>query len=102
MKNVKSQRELWVKDTFQTNPLSLLPGGVAVTVVFTNNFSYNLHKVKNPVKYISVISRINKQIVDVYFRNILVWNRNEGWEKKYLQIMMKKHLSVGNKKVRLK
>ncbi|MGC6415054.1 MAG: hypothetical protein ACON5K_10160 [Bacteroidia bacterium] len=78
MKNVKSQRELWVKDTFQTNPLSLLPGGVKVTVVFTNNFTYHLDKVKNPDKYISVVSRINKQIVDVYIRNIHVCYRNEG------------------------
>ena len=84
MKNVKSQRELWVKDTYRTNPLSLRPGGVTVTVVYTNNYSYNYDKVKNPVKYISVISRKNKQIVDVYIRNIHVWNRNEGWEKKYL------------------
>lgn len=83
MKMIKSVREQWVKDAYRTNPLSLVPGGVTVTVVYSTGCSYNYDKVKNSVKYISAISRRNKLIVDVYVRGIHVWNRNKGWDKKY-------------------
>ena len=69
-----------VADEFRTNPLSLIPGGSLVTVVFSDGRMLDYDKVKSPKKYVSKIPQ-KDDITAVYVNGNQVWTDKE--ETKY-------------------
>ena len=69
-----------VADEFRTNPLSLIPGGSLVTVVFSDGRMLDYDKVKSPKKYVASIPT-RDDIVAVYVNGNQVWTDKE--ETKY-------------------
>ena len=69
-----------VGDEYRTNPLSLIPGGSLVTVVFSNGKMLDYDKVKSPKKYVASIPT-RDDIVAVYVNGNQVWTDKE--ETKY-------------------
>ncbi len=54
-----------VTDQHRLNELSLIPGGVTLTVVQSNGNKYSYDKIKNPEKYIAAI-RHKSDILEVW------------------------------------
>ena len=69
-----------VGDEYRTNPLSLIPGGSLVTVVFSDGRMLDYDKVKSPKKYVSKIPQ-KEDITAVYVNGNQVWTDKE--ETKY-------------------
>ena len=69
-----------VGDEYRTNPLSLIPGGSLVTVVFSDGRMLDYDKVKSPKKYVASIPT-RDDIVAVYVNGNQVWTDKE--ETKY-------------------
>ena len=69
-----------VADEFRTNPLSLIPGGSLVTVVFSDGRMLDYDKVKSPKKYVASIPQ-REDITAVYVNGNQVWTDKE--ETKY-------------------
>lgn len=49
------KKTIQVEDQYRTNELSTIPGGVTVTVYYSNNFSKSYDKVKYPERFINKI-----------------------------------------------
>lgn len=49
------KKTIQVEDQYRTNELSTIPGGVTVTVHYSNNCSKSYDKVKYPEKFINKI-----------------------------------------------
>lgn len=56
-----------VADRFRTNPLSTVPGGTTVTVVYSNGSKCVYKNVKNPWAYSSKIKKQDPTIANVLF-----------------------------------
>jgi hypothetical protein len=46
-------KNIYVKDEYRTNPLSLIPGGHEVTITYEDGFSQTYDKVKSPKAFVS-------------------------------------------------
>lgn len=55
------KKHIYVKDKYRKNPLSLIPGGHEVTIIYANGFSQTYDKVKSPKAFISKISNDPKR-----------------------------------------
>lgn len=49
-------RSIKVKDEYRKNPLSFIPGGSTVTIVFEDGLNIVYNKIKSPRKFIKKIS----------------------------------------------
>ena len=73
-----------VNDHYRTNPLSLEPGGVEVTVMMRDGFRLVYDKVKNPSKYISKLHN-RESIISIEIEGSVVWDESDPekfWDRK--------------------
>ena len=66
-----------VKPEFRTNPLSNVPGGSTIGIIWDDSDNYMLvyNNIKNPDRYIQAIIEKNphRQIYTIFVDNELVW-----------------------------
>lgn len=64
-----------VRDQHRTNPKSLIPGGHVVSTVNRDGLILRYDKIKNPLAYISHISRLDDTLVKIYVDGVLSWEK---------------------------
>lgn len=72
-----------VQDTYRTNPLSIQPGGVDVTITLRDGFKLTYDKIKNPGKYIGKLHN-RDSIISIDIDGEVVWTEDEPtkfWDK---------------------
>jgi hypothetical protein len=72
-----------VQDNYRTNPLSIQPGGVDITITLRDGFKLTYDKIKNPGKYIGKLHN-KDSIISIDIDGEVVWTEDEPtkfWDK---------------------
>lgn len=75
-------KNLRVDDKYRTNPLSHVPGGYTVTVVYSDGMRFIYDKIKKPGWYVKHIENEGKNrahgvVVEVWVDSAKVWDSQE-------------------------